>query len=251
MIIFLIPAFYASATAIYGSRGANGVILITTNKGTVGTAAKVSYNGYVSFKTLFNPFPMMKGEKYTEMRKLAGKFGNGIDEHEGNDTDWQNLFYQTGVSHSHDLTVSGGTNTGSYSFGGSYNHDEGVIPTQAFDRFTVRANIDQKIGNYLKVGLSSTNTYNKRNGMQLGMYGILQMTPLVDPNNLADPTGRIARMSSDDVWFITKDRVVDNKETWLQHNNTLGTYNTLFGEIACPWVEGLRYRMNLGLRLTT
>ncbi len=237
----------ASATAIYGSRGANGVILITTNKGAYSSTAKVTYNGYVSLKTLFNQYPMMKGEKYSKMRALAGKFGNGVDEHEGNDTNWQDLFYQTGVSHNHNLTVSGGSNTGTYSFGGSYIHDEGVIPSQAFDRVTLRANLEQKIGNYFKFGLSSTNSYNQRQGMQLGMYGILQMSPLVDPNNLADPTGRIARMSSDDVWFITKDRIKDNEETWLQHNNSLGTYNTVFAEVACPWVEGLKYRVNLGL----
>ncbi|MCQ2220033.1 MAG: SusC/RagA family TonB-linked outer membrane protein [Prevotella sp.] len=237
----------ASATAIYGSRGANGVILITTNKGALESPAKVTYNGYVSIKTLFNKYPMMEGEKYTQMRALAGKFGNGIDEHDGNNTDWQDLFYQTGISHNHNLTVSGGTSSGTYSFGGGYIHDEGVIPTQAFDRITLRANIEQKVGNYLKLGLSTTNSYNKRNGMQLGMYGILQMTPLVDPNNLADPTGRVARMSSDDVWFITKDRIKDNEETWLQHNTSLGTYNTIFAEVSCPWVDGLKYRVNLGL----
>ncbi|MCQ2242758.1 MAG: TonB-dependent receptor [Bacteroidaceae bacterium] len=241
----------ASATAIYGSRGANGVILITTNKGAYATTAKVTYNGYVSLKTLFNEYPMMKGEKYSQMRALAGKFGNGIDEHEGNDTNWQDLFYQTGVSHNHNLTVSGGSNTGTYSFGGSYIHDEGVIPSQAFDRVTLRANLEQKIGKFFKFGLSSTNSYNQRQGMQLGMYGILQMTPLVDPNNLADATGRIARMSSDDVWFITKDRIKENEETWLQHNNSLGTYNTVFAEVACPWVEGLKYRVNLGLNYRT
>ncbi|MCQ2258906.1 MAG: TonB-dependent receptor [Bacteroidaceae bacterium] len=237
----------ASATAIYGSRGANGVIIITTNKGVVATPAKVSYNGYVAFKTLFNEYPMMGGKKFSEMRELAGKFGNGVDEHEGNDTNWQDMFYQTGVSHNHNLTVSGGTGTGSYSFGGTYTHDEGVIPTQAFDRVTLRTNIDQRIGDYFKVGLSSINTYNKRNGMHLGMYGILQMSPLVDPNNLSDPTGRVAHMSSDDVWFITKDRIKDNDETWLQHNTSLGTFNTLYAEVSCPWVEGLKYRMNLGL----
>ncbi len=237
----------ASATAIYGSRGANGVIIITTNKGSYDSPAKVTYNGYVSFKTLFNEFPMMSGEKYSEMRKLAGKFQNGVDEHDGNNYNWQKDFYQTGISHNHNLTVSGGSGTGTYSFGGTYSHDEGVIPTQAFDRITLRTNIDQKIGDYVRVGLSSVNTYNKRNGMHLGLYGILQMSPLVDPSNLTDPTGRVAHMASDDVWFITKDRIEDNKDSWLQHNTNVGTFNTLFAEVACPWVDGLKYRINLGL----
>ncbi len=237
----------ASATAIYGSRGANGVIMITTNKGQMESPAKVTYNGYVALKTLFNPFPMMKGEKYSKMRAYANKFTNGVDEHDGNDTDWQDLFYQTGISHNHNVTVSGGTSAGTYSFGGTYTHDEGVIPTQEFNRITLRANIEQKVGDYLKFGLSSTNTYNRRNGMHLGMYGVLQMSPLVDPNNLSDATGRVAHMSSDDVWFITKDRIEDNKDSWLQHNNSLGTFNTVFGELYIPGIEGLKYRVNLGL----
>lgn len=237
----------ASATAIYGSRGANGVIMITTNKGTIATPAKVTYNGYVNFKTLFNEFPMMSGEKFSEMRKLAGKYTNGLDEKDGVDTNWQDMFYQTGVAHSHDITVSGGTQNGTYSFGGSYNHDEGVIPTQAFDRFTLRANIEQKIGNFVRVGLSSTNTYNVKEGMQIGMYGILQMSPIVDPYNADGSLKRVVHLGSDDIFVMTKDVIEANKEKWRNDNETIATYNSIFGEIECPWVKGLKYRLNIGL----
>ncbi len=237
----------ASATAIYGSRGANGVIIITTNKGGLNRPAKVTYNGYVNFKTLFNEYPMMKGEKYAQMRKMAGKYGNGLDESDDVDTDWQSMWYKTGISHNHNLTVSGGTNTGSYSFGGSYTHDEGVIPTQAFNRLTLRANLEQKIGKNVKVGLSSTNTYNTREGMQVGMYGILQMSPLTNPYNEDGTMKSIVHMSSDDVFLITKDVLENNKESYLQDNRNIATYNTIFGEISCPWVEGLKYRVNVGL----
>ena len=237
----------ASATAIYGSRGANGVIMVTTNKGSLDTPAKVTYNGYVNFKTLFNEFPMMEGEKYVQMRKLAGKFTNGLDEKDDVNTDWQDMFYQTGVSHSHDITVSGGTQSGTYSFGGSYNHDEGVIPLQAFDRFTLRANLEQKIGNYVRVGLSSTNTYNTKEGTQIGMYGILQMSPITDPFNADGSLKRVVHLGSDDIFVTTKDVLEANEENFRRDTNTLATYNSLFGEIECPWVKGLKYRINLGL----
>ncbi len=237
----------ASATAIYGSRGANGVIMVTTNKGSLGTPAKVTYNGYVNFKTLFNKFPMMEGEKYVEMRKLAGKYTNGLDEKDNVNTDWQDLFFETGVSHSHDITVSGGTQTGTYSFGGSYNHDEGVIPTQAFDRFTLRANLDQKIGNYVRVGLSSTNTYNTKQGTQLGVYSALNMSPITDPYNEDGTLKRVVHLGSDDIFVLTKDVIKDNEENWRQDTNTLATYNSLFGEVEFPWLKGLKYRINLGL----
>ena len=237
----------ASATAIYGSRGANGVIIITTNKGTIGSEAKVTYNGYVAIKTLFNEFPMMQGEKYVQMRQIANKYTNSVDEDNATNTDWQDLFYKTGISHNHDITVSGGTSTGSYSFGGSYNHDEGVIPTQEFNRMTVRANLEQKVGNYIKLGLSSTNTYNTRAGMQIGMYGVLQMSPLVNPYDENGNWKRSAKMPSDDVFLISKDVLEDNKDNWLQDNKTLATYNTVYAELSCPWVEGLKYRVNVGL----
>jgi len=237
----------ASATAIYGSRGANGVIMVTTNKGSLGTPAKVTYNGYVNFKTLFNEFPMMQGEKYVEMRKLAGKFTNGLDEKDDVNTDWQDLLYQTGVSHNHDITVSGGTQTGTYSFGGSYNHDEGVIPTQAFDRFTLRANIEQKIGNYVRVGLSTTNTYNTKEGTQLGVYSALNMSPITDPYNEDGTLKRVVHLGSDDIFILTKDVIEENTDKWRQDTQTIATYNSLFGEVEFPWLKGLKYRINLGL----
>ena len=107
----------ASATAIYGSRGANGVIIITTVKGSQGTPAKVTYNGYVSFKKIFKKYPMMDGPAFSKMREYAGKYKNSLDESDDNNFDWQDQYYQTGVGYSHDISVAGGTNGGSYSFG--------------------------------------------------------------------------------------------------------------------------------------
>ncbi len=86
----------ASATAIYGSRGANGVIIITTNKGTKGQKAMVTYNGYYGVKKVFAPYPMMDGPQLAELRTLRGQYSNGIDESNDANTDWQDLFYRNG-----------------------------------------------------------------------------------------------------------------------------------------------------------
>ena len=85
----------ASSTAIYGSRGANGVILITTFKGTQGSPAQINYNAYYGFKNVFSKYPMMNGKKFAELRKLANKFTNGLDEDDNTNTDWQDLMYHT------------------------------------------------------------------------------------------------------------------------------------------------------------
>src|SRR5690606_39344228 len=87
----------ASATAIYGSRGANGVILVTTNKGRQGEQAKFSYNAYYGAQTLFARYPMMNGEEFVALRKAAGIFSNGVDEADNVNTDWQDLNYRTGA----------------------------------------------------------------------------------------------------------------------------------------------------------
>jgi TonB-linked SusC/RagA family outer membrane protein len=235
----------ASATAIYGSRGANGVIIITTVKGTQGTPAKVTYNGYISFKKVFKKYPMMDGPTFSKMRQAAGLYQNSLHEWDQN-TDWQDLYYQTGISHNHDISVAGGTNGGSYSFGAGYYKDEAVVPTESYDRISVRGNFDQKVGEWFRFGLSTNNSYRKTKGVN-GMYNVLSMSPLA---GLYDKEGnklRYVSMPADDQYIITKDVVESLEDVWLNENKGIGSYNTLFGEVKCPWVEGLSYRINIGL----
>ena len=236
----------ASATAIYGSRGANGVIIITTVKGYQGAPAKVTYNGYVSFKKVFHKYPMMDGPAFSKMRQYAGKYQNSLDESDDTNTDWQDLYYQTGVSHNHDVSVAGGTNGGSYSFGAGYYHDEAVVPTEGYDRISVRGNFDQMVGKWFHFGLSTNNSYRKTQGVS-GMYNVLSMSPLASPYDKDGNIKRYITMPKDDQPVITKDVVESLKDLWLNENKGIGSYNTLFAELKCPWVEGLSYRINIGL----
>lgn len=241
----------ASATAIYGSRGANGVILITTVKGMQGTPAKVSYNAYVGFKTIFHKFPMMNGKDYSEMRKYAqwntGGYQNSVDESDDMNTDWQDLFYRTGISHSHDVSVAGGTNGGSYSFGASYYHDEAVVPTQGYDRVSIRGNFDQSVGKYFRFGLSTNTNYHETTGQNINMYSVLSQSPLINPYDADGNMKERVRMPADDIYLVTKDVIESHKDNWLNEEKGLGTYNTMFAEVKCPWIEGLSYRVNVGL----
>jgi len=236
----------ASATAIYGSRGANGVIIITTVKGYQGSPAKVTYNGYVSFKKVFHKYPMMDGPTYSKFRKYAGLYQNSLDESDDVSTDWQDLYYQTGVSHNHDVSVAGGTNGGSYSFGAGYYHDEAVVPTEGYDRISVRGNFDQMVGKWFHFGLSTNNSYRITQGVN-SMYGVLSMSPLASPYDKDGNLRRYVSLPADDQAVITKETVERDKDVWLSENKGIGSYNTLFGEVKCPWVEGLSYRINIGL----
>jgi TonB-linked SusC/RagA family outer membrane protein len=236
----------ASATAIYGSRGANGVIIITTVKGTQGAPAKVTYNGYVSFKKVFHKYPMMDGPTFSKMRQYAGKYQNSLDENENTNTDWQDLYYQTGISHNHDISVAGGTNGGSYSFGAGYYKDEAVVPTEGYDRISVRGNFDQKVGEYFRFGLSTNNSYRKTSGVNQ-MYAVLGSSPLSSPYDADGNLKRYNALPADDQIVVTKETVKRDKDVWLSENKGIGTYNTLFAELKCPWIEGLTYRVNVGL----
>ena len=240
----------ASATAIYGSRGANGVIIITTVKGSQGTPAKVTYNGYVSFKTVFHKYPMMDGPTYNKFRQYAGLYQNSLDENENTNTDWQDLYYQTGVSHNHDISVAGGTNGGSYSFGAGYYKDESVVPTEGYNRISVRGNFDQKVGKWFRFGLSTNTSYRKTEGVN-NMYAVLASTPISSPYDANGNLKRYNALPADDQVVVTKETVERDKEVWLSENKGIGTYNTLFAELKCPWIEGLSYRVNVGLNYRT
>ena len=238
----------ASSTAIYGSRGANGVILITTNRGAQGTPAKFTYNGYVGAKSVFSKYPMMDGPKYAEMRKYAGKFENSLDESDDTNTDWQDLLYRTGMVNSHDVSVAGGTNNGSYSFGAAYYKDQGVIPTQNYTRYSLRGSFDQGVGKYFRFGLTTNSNYNITKGSNVGPYSVLNNTPLANPYNADGSLKRTVKLNSQDENFVvTRDLVEDLEDSWLNEKKGFGTYNNLFAEVQCPWVKGLKYRVNLGL----
>jgi TonB-linked SusC/RagA family outer membrane protein len=237
----------ASATAIYGSRGANGVILVTTNKGQKGQKPRVSYSGYYGAKTIFAKYPMMDGPEFVALRKAANQYTNGVDEADDVNTDWQDLFYRTGKVTSHDIGLTGGTEKGSYSFGLGYYQDQAVIPTQEFDRISMRASVDQEIGEYFRVGFNSNSNYNTNAGGQIGMYGVLSMSPISNPYNADGTWKRTIKMPLDEQYLYTKETLKGMKDKWISESKGFASYNSVYTEVKIPGVNGLKYRANLGL----
>ncbi|MDR2292946.1 MAG: TonB-dependent receptor [Prevotellaceae bacterium] len=242
----------ASATGIYGSRGANGVILITTNKGTIGQKPIISYNGYVGAKTLFAEYPMMTGPEFLALREAAGTYhGLSADEKDNINTNWQDLFYKTGLVTNHDVGISGGAEQVAYNFGLGYYREESMIPTQNYSRISLRGTIDQQIGKYFRFGITTNNSYTISNGMQIGLYGVLNSSPLTSPydedGNLKERNDLIVQ--GDKQFVLTKEVVesLEENDKWLNQSKGFGTYNNIFGEVKVPWVEGLKYKLNLGL----
>jgi len=242
----------ASATAIYGSRGANGVLLVTTNRGQTGQKAKLTYNGYYGTSQVFSKIDMMTGDEFAAMRAAANMTAyktNSADEIEGTNTDWQDLFYKTGTMQSHDVGVSGGTTGGAYTFGIGYYKNEGVVPMEGYSRLSMRGSLDQEIGKIFRVGFTTNSNYNVTESASTGgMYQVLQMSPLINPYNEDGSWKRTVNMPADlGVWVYTRDVVEANRDLMLSQTKGFGSYNTVYGEVKIPGVEGLKYRVNVGL----
>ena len=237
----------ASATAIYGSRGANGVILITTNKGQKGQKAKITYNGRSSFDKPFAKFPMMDGPEFVALRTASGRYTNGLDESNDVNTDWQDLLYRNGYQMSHDLSLAGGSATGSYSFGIGYLQDQGIIPTNKFTRYNLRSSVDQEVGKYFQVGFNTNSNYSMYEGGQVGLYGSLSMSPISNPYNADGTLKRTIKMPLDEQFTYTRDVIEGLQDQWLSQTRGYATYNSVYGEVKIPWVNSLKYRATMGL----
>jgi TonB-linked SusC/RagA family outer membrane protein len=246
----------ASATAIYGSRGANGVILITTLKGRKGQDARVSISSYYGLSKIFSQYPMMDGPQLLALRKAGGQFVNqdgsvqlGAGESESVNTNWQDLLYQTGNVSNENVNVAAGTKNGSYSFGASYYRNQAVIPTQNYQRYAIHGSVNQNIGKYVSIGFTTNNNYNITHGSQVGIYGALSNSPLASPYDSDGSLKYSFQMPLNSSWVYTKEVVDSLKDRWASNNNGFASYNSVYGEVKIPWVQGLAYRVNVGLNI--
>lgn len=243
----------ASATAIYGSRGANGVILVTTKKGRSGET-KISYNGYHGIGTVANKYPVFNAEEYRLLRDLStwnqgylAEEQNGIAE--GRDTDWQELLYDNSYRTDHNINVSGGANGNTFSLGGGYYKETSVLPGEDFTRFSLRGSIDTRIGKKLKVGLTTQNSVSLSNALFVSpIFRTLALSPLMPAYNPDGSVYLIPPGNIDDVnGFDRYSPLIlrEGPENWDNRTRRLRTFNTLYGEYEI--IKGLRYRLNLGL----
>lgn len=243
----------ASATAVYGSRGSNGVILITTKKGKPGES-KLTYNGYYGVTSVRTRYNVLNAKEYIAMRDFTNinpyMPEELVSRANGSETNWQDLMYQNGYVTDHNLTVSGGTTGGSsYSLGGGYYKETTVLPGQDFGRYSLKATIDAKIGTRFKVGLNTMNSLGLTNGSQFNnpMFPIITLSPLMpayDANGglVLSPTGNTTDRVSQYNPLLLKN---GDKNQYIDKVRRLRTFNTIYGEAQI--VKGLKYRLNVGL----
>ena len=153
----------ASATAIYGAQGANGVILITTKRGKAGEA-KFTYDGMFALSQQTRRVDMMNLREYAEFYNDLVEIGEIYNPSSyysdpsvlGVGTNWQDAIFQTALQHQHQISASGGTDKVQYYVSGSYMDQEGTIIGSNFERLSVRTNLDAQLKKWLKLGVNVT-----------------------------------------------------------------------------------------------
>jgi TonB-linked SusC/RagA family outer membrane protein len=157
----------ASAAAIYGAAGANGVIIITTKRGTQG-GLSITYDGYAAIQQRSNTIDMMNLREFAQFQKDNATLINGSEaapEYQdpsllGDGTNWQDEVFRTALMQNHQLSVTGGNDKTQYAVSGGWTQQDGIIIGSDFTRFNVRTNIDATVNKFIKVGgsLAYTNT---------------------------------------------------------------------------------------------
>lgn len=239
-----------SATAIYGARGANGVIMITTKRGKSGKPV-ISYNGYGGPEFQSNVMKNMNGEQYRTKNHWyniqAGRptapdlpylseqnnFANGVPE-----VNWQKEISQQGYIQSHELSISGGTDNVKYYVSGTYLKQAGTIKGFQFNRSSIRANIDANVTSWLKTGLNMFLVNNNSDGGKATLF---------DANSLS-PYGTLYNAKGDyEVYPIAPQTLYQSPLVNLYDpglNRTKNMSASGYAEVAPGFVKGLKYRVN-------
>ena len=177
----------ASATAIYGPRGSNGVIIITTKKGHKGQKPEVSYSGSVSVSQKKKTYDMMDGDQYRAyVKSLFNENDDAVKALGTANTDWQDLIYRTAVSHDHNITVSGSAgNFLPYRVSVGYTSQQGILKNSDYNRYTASVNLNPSLLNdHLNLNLNAKGMYSKAKKADTGAIGnAVSFDPTQSPYN--------------------------------------------------------------------
>lgn len=226
----------ATATAIYGSKAANGVIIITTKKGAE-EKTNVSYNGYVAFDNILKKYDVCTAD---DLRQYA-KDNNITLKDGGANTDWQDEVLRTGISHNHNVNISGGIGSTNYMISADLRKREGVIKMTGFDRFNVRSLVSTKtLKDHLTVSLGANMMYGKHFGVPSGNEG----ASVLDAMNYYSPTNAIK--NADGTWTVGSGSKNYNPLALMEENKseTVWKRNQFVGKTALELWKGFVWSVN-------
>lgn len=226
----------ATATAIYGSKAANGVIIITTKKGAE-EKTNVSYNGYVAFDNILKKYDVCTAD---DLRQYA-KDNNITLKDGGANTDWQDEVLRTGISHNHNVNISGGNGSTNYMISADLRKREGVIKMTGFDRFNVRSLVSTKtLKDHLTVSIGANMMYGKHFGVPSGNEG----ASVLDAMNYYSPTNAIK--NADGTWTVGSGSKNYNPLALMEENKseTVWKRNQFVGKTALELWKGFVWSVN-------
>ena len=246
----------ASATAIYGSRAANGVILITTKTGVMGKPT-IRFNTYVGFSDYYHKVPLYDAEGYLQRRRdfniqNAGEGETPVTDVEGildSETELQQyragktidpweFVSQNAMQQSNNLSISGRTDRTNYYLSGNFVKEDGLIYGDQSERLSIRMNLQNDITDWLTIGMKSSYTQRDLSGISADLYSTYWLSPYA---KVYDDNGELLPYPTNDQLvfnplFNAKQR--DNEEI---HNNL---FANIFAEIDLPFLKGLSYTFN-------
>jgi TonB-linked SusC/RagA family outer membrane protein len=239
-----------SSTAVYGVRGANGVILITTKRGKTGKAS-ITYNVYTGIESFAHTVEPMNGaqyvQKYADWKTQAGVTNafivpNAFEQANytaGVTTNWMDKISQRGIINNHTLSVSGGNKDVKYYISGDYLKQKGVVRGYQYHRASIRSNIDATITDFLSAGINLSFSANNSDGGRASLTGASQLSPY-GIFTKADGSYEIYPMSGELLYTnamlgLTTDRNERSKNFGVN----------AYMEVK-PFIKGLKYRMNVG-----
>lgn len=252
----------ASATAIYGSRGANGVIIVTTARGrhTESGYPEFHYDTYFGSKRVNRYADMFSGPEFVNFVRDAytetGVYnpadsaasdakiflpGSLEDIQNNRYTDWQKLITRNGFTQNHELSILGASSTTRYSVGLGFYNDIGNIRLQDYRRYSLHASLDQDITKGIKVGLSVLASYNIQNGASFNpFFGAAVQSPIGLPY---DSLGNLVAFPNEDA-LMYNPLAFYRKGKYINKTTRTRIFTSLYAE-ASLW-EGLKYRINFG-----
>ena len=263
----------ATATAIYGARGANGVVLVTTKRGNNNGKTTISYDGYAGVTDPLDKVHLFSGSEFAEYVREAyrtvGEYNDasgkpvptgvadayadskapmlGADPAvaagiaAGRNTDYQSLILRQGFQQNHSLGIQGGTEKTQFYISAAYFRDKGINAGLDYTRYSLRANVDHQINKVIKVGLSSYFMYSVRNGANINPYGFtLQQNPLGRPY---DDNGKLIFSPTNDA-LLTNPLFEVIPGAQVDETKKYRIFNSIYAEASI--IDGLKYRINFG-----
>lgn len=250
----------ASATAIYGSRGSNGVVLITTKRGKSGKAT-VEYNYELGYQTIRKKLDLMNSQEYMKFYNLQQVNDLGtpyfsdseIAAAAGKDFDWQDAVYQGATMHNHNVNISGGNDKTKYNISFSALDRDGIVKTSNFKKYNVRSNLDQELAKWISISLNAAYSYTDNHEMatnEVTSYsgssvhsGALRCPPTLPAFN----EDGSYRMMPNAYPFLST--IMINPVNYIDSHSTLSsaTYANILGAVTLTPFKGFTFKSSLGV----